>query len=148
MESLNLAELVVERAIVPRHSPPLVTQVDVAGSECRLVVLPLESCVVRTGDLTTQGSLAALTEEIQVAEAFYLTWRQECRAADVLARRSKPGGKKSASGPAPSEFPFSTDQTGSQGAPNTLKLVSSVAKHGVAGHDLDLPKDGSPKKAE
>ena len=38
---LDLANLGDDRQVVPRHSAPLVSQVDVAGSACRLVMLPL-----------------------------------------------------------------------------------------------------------
>ena len=72
------------------------------------------------GDVTTHGTLAGLTADVQLVEAFYLTWRQECLSATVLARRNKLGGQKPARGPAPPGFPSSAVQTGSQGAPGTL----------------------------
>ena len=40
-EELDLANLGDDRPAAPRHSAPLVSQVDVAGSACRLVMLPL-----------------------------------------------------------------------------------------------------------
>lgn len=40
-EELDLANLGDDRPAAPRRSAPLVSQVDVAGSACRLVMLPL-----------------------------------------------------------------------------------------------------------
>ena len=104
--------------------------------------------MVQQGDVTTHGTLAGLTADVQLVEAFYLTWRQECLSATVLARRNKLGGQKPARGPAPPKFPFSAVQTGSQEGPGQLKLVSNVAMHGVIGHDQDIPKDDFPKEAK
>ena len=76
--------------------------------------------MVQLGDVTVHGTLAGLTADVQMAEAFYLTWRQECLAAAVLARRNKLGGQRPARDPVPPRLPSSAVPIGPQGAPGTL----------------------------